>query len=145
MMQGKAQHARHRGTSWLLPLAGMSLVAAALAGCGEDSDGGKVCDTSAKAAVNARVIGGAAVGQCNVEVTVTATDFEEKLQCRAEGTTCECFGVWERPGTYEVTVTRAGTVIGSGSATATPGECHVNAISVEVDATESDGGGGDAG
>lgn len=128
-------------------MAWMSLVAATLVvGCGQESDGGKVCDTMARAAVNASVLGGASGGQCNVEVTATSTGFEERLECIVEGTTCKCFGVWERAGTYEVTVTRAGEVLASKTATATPGECHVNAVSLEFDATPlGDGGGGDAG
>lgn len=140
-----AQFRRSRITSWLTTMAWMSLAPTLVVGCGQQSDGGRSCDTCAKAAVNASVLGGAATGQCNVEVTVTATGFEEQLECLVEGTTCKCFGVWERVGTYEVTVTRAGVVVASKTATVTPGECHVNSVSLEFDATAPGEGGSDGG
>jgi hypothetical protein len=111
-------------------------VAAALgaAGCG-DEPSPVICTAVAVAALNVTVVD-AATNQplCDAEVTVTDGGFRETLRVfPSSGADCRYSGPFERPGTYEITVRRAGypTAVQSG-VRVTSDECHVIGVPVTI-------------
>ncbi len=92
----------------------------------------KSCDASLHYSINVTVRD-EATGEriCNASVVAQDGQFQEALQCSA-ATDCTCFGVGERLGTYEVTVSAPGyqtakkTVVVDDS-----DECHVTRENVE--------------
>jgi hypothetical protein len=111
-------------------------VAAALlaAGCGEEPSP-VVCTAIAVAALNVTVLD-ASTNQpiCDAEVAVTDGGFRETLPVfPASGADCRYSGPFERPGTYEVAVRRAGYPPASQSGIrVTSDECHVIPVPVTI-------------
>jgi hypothetical protein len=112
------------------------LVAAALgaAGCG-DGPNPVVCTAIAVSALTVTVVE-AATNQpiCDAEVTVTDGAFRATLPVfPTSGTDCRYSGPFERPGTYAITVRRAGypTAVQSG-VRVTSDECHVIGVPVTI-------------
>lgn len=93
-----------------------------------------VCTAVAVAALNVTVVD-AATSQplCDAEVTVTDGSFRETLMAFPASADCRYSGPYERPGTYEITVRRAGypTVVQSGVRVARD-ECHVIPVPVTI-------------
>src|SRR5688572_21275483 len=99
----------------------------AAAGCGEPSP---ICTALAVSALHVTVLE-AATNQpiCDAEVTVTDGGFSEALRVFPATGDCHYSGPFERPGTYTITVRRAGysTEVRSG-VRVTSDECHVIAV-----------------
>src|SRR5688572_22670517 len=105
-----------------------------LAGCEEALDG-RVCTAIAVDAITVRVAD-AASGQPVCDANVTATDgaFTAELREFAIFPDCSYSGPTERPGRYEVRVTRAGyePAVRAG-VMVTADECHVIPVLLSVD------------
>jgi hypothetical protein len=116
-----------RKTVWV------ALVALGAAGCGEPNP--VICTAIAVAALNVTVVDSATNQPiCDAEVVATDGGFRETLPVfPASGTDCRYSGPFERPGTYEITVRRAGypTAVQSG-VRVTSDECHVIGVPVTI-------------
>lgn len=103
-------------------------------GCG-DEPSPVVCTAIAVAALNVTVVDASTnVPICDAEVVVTDGGFRETLPVfPSSGADCRYSGPFERPGTYEITVRRAGypTAVQSG-VRVTADECHVIGVPVTV-------------
>lgn len=117
------------------------------------------CNQNAVAGLSILVsnaIGSAAFECAELRVNATATDFEEQLECSETNGRCRCFGAYERPGTYLVTVQAGDPPIELAQSREIDVEmddenCHVETESVtlrarapeEADAGVADAGGGE--
>lgn len=92
----------------LVPLAGLSI--ALLCGCGTE-----VCPLIAYPALTVLVEDGAFLGAagaagaaasdgCSVEVSAASADYSETLSCEVDGSDCVCSGLYDRSGTFDITV-----------------------------------------
>lgn len=102
--------------------------------CGDERNP-VVCTAIAVAALNVSVVD-AATNQplCDAEVVVTDGGFRETLPVfPGSGADCRYSGPFERPGTYAVTVRRAGypTAVQS-DIRVTSDECHVIGVPVTI-------------
>ncbi len=92
----------------------------------------KSCDDSLHYSINVTVRD-EATGEriCNASIVARDGQFQETLQC-STGTDCTCFGVGERLGTYEVTVSASGYQIAKKTVVVDDSdECHVARQHVE--------------
>ena len=109
-----------------------------LGGCGEALEP-RVCTAIAVDAMTVRLVD-AVSGQRLCDANVTATDggFTAELREFAVGADCSYSGPTERPGRYEVRVTRAGyePALRAG-VVVTADECHVIPVLVTVDLIRS--------
>jgi hypothetical protein len=110
------------------------LAAAGAAACGDEPNP-VICTAIAVSALTVTVVD-AATNQplCDAEVTVTDGGFRETLPVfPGSGADCRYSGPFERPGTYEITVRRAGypTAVQSG-VRVTSDECHVIGVPVTI-------------
>lgn len=103
--------------------------------CGGTTEGPKGCTLNAVASLTITVKDPAGARVCDATVTATDGAFSEKLMA-LPGADCVYAGPFERAGTYEVTVTKAGystallrnLVVGSD-------ECHVIPVAATVTLT----------
>lgn len=109
------------------------LAALGAAACGDEPNP-VVCTAIAVASLNVTVVD-AATNQplCDADVTVTDGSFRETLMPFPGSADCRYSGPFERPGTYEITVRRAGypTAVQSGVRVARD-ECHVIGVPVTI-------------
>jgi hypothetical protein len=115
-------------------IASVVLAALGSAACG-DEPSPVVCTAIAVAALNVTVLD-VSTNQpiCDAEVTVTDGAFTETLPVfPGSGADCRYSGPFERPGTYAITVRRAGypTAVQSG-VRVTSDECHVIGVPVTI-------------
>ena len=104
-----------------------------LSGCGEYLEP-RICTAIAVDALTVTVTD-AATGQRICDATVTATDgaFTAELRPFAFVPECSYAGPTERPGRYEVRVTRAGYAsAGRAGVTVTADECHVIPVPLTI-------------
>ena len=104
------------------------------AACGDEPNP-VICTAIAVSALTVTVVD-AATNQplCDAEVTATDGGFRETLPVfPGSGADCRYSGPFERPGTYEVTVRRAGypTAVQS-NIRVTSDECHVIGVPVTI-------------
>jgi hypothetical protein len=100
-----------------------------LAGCSDDS---RACTQSALVGLHVTVLGAANPDGGTITVTITDGDYEEELGCRPEGTSLECSGATERPGTYRIDVIANGDVVSTEEVTVGEEVCHVIPEHVEI-------------
>lgn len=115
-------------------IAWAAVAALGAAGCG-DEPSPVICTAIAVAALNVTVLDAATSRPiCDAEVTVTDGGFRETLPVfPASGAGCRYSGPFERPGTYTVTVRRAGYPTETQSGVrVTADECHVIPVPVTV-------------
>jgi hypothetical protein len=109
-------------------------VALGASGCGDEPNP-VFCTAIAVSALTVTVVEGATNQPiCDAEVTVTDGAFRETLPVfPTSGTDCRYSGPFERPGTYAITVRRAGypTAVQSG-VRVTSDECHVIGVPVTI-------------
>jgi carboxypeptidase family protein len=109
-----------------------------LAGCGHALEP-RACTLIAVEALTVTVVD-AATGQRICDATVTATDgaFSAELRPFALGPDCSYSGPTERPGRYDVRVTRSGyeTAVRR-DVTVTADECHVIPVRLGIDLDRS--------
>jgi Carboxypeptidase regulatory-like domain len=112
----------------------VALAALGVAGCGDEPNP-VICTAIAVSALTVTVLDAATnTPICDAEVVVTDGGFRETLPVfPGSGADCRYSGPFERPGTYEVTVRRAGypTAAQSGIRV-TSDECHVIGVPVTV-------------
>ena len=111
-----------------------AVVALVAAGCGDEPNP-VICTAIAVAALNVTVVD-AATNQpiCDAEVTATDGGFRETLPVfPGSGADCRYSGPFERPGTYEITVRRAGYPMAvQAGVRVLSDECHVIGVPVTV-------------
>lgn len=137
--------------SWLLSLRlrfGKSVFVAAgplfallmplLAACGGDDPGGVACPAIAAASLGVTVLD--AVSSARIcDATVTANDGTTSYTLMTGGDTSNCtyVGPFERAGTFSITVTRAGYLMGQKTGVVvTKGVCNVTQQNVTVSLTK---------
>ena len=126
---------------------GMSVSAAAgplfallplLSACGGDDPGGVACPAIAAASLGVTVLD--AVSSARIcDATVTANDGTTSYTLMAGGDTSNCtyVGPFERAGTFSITVTRAGYLMGQKTGVVvTKGVCNVTQQNVTVSLTK---------
>jgi hypothetical protein len=92
------------------------------------------CDAAALMSFQITVRDPAGVPVCDASIVVSAGDFVEELRpVPGDDGTCTWAGPVERPGTYVVTVSKAGyeTLVVPAVVTKEPGDCHV--VPAEID------------
>ena len=102
-----------------------------LAGCGDDDSLGPICTAQAVFGINLTVLDGSGspAAQGAVGVAIEAS-FADTLLVLGDS---EMAGAVERPGTYDVTVARAGHASWSATGvTVTADECHVIPVHFDV-------------
>ena len=109
-----------------------------LSACGGDDPGGVACPAIAAASLGVTVVD--AVSSARLcDATVTANDGTTSYTLMAGGDTSNCtyVGPFERAGTFSITVTRAGYLMGQKTGVVvTKGVCNVTQQNVTVSLTK---------
>ena len=109
------------------------LAALGMGACGDEPNP-VICTAIAVSALNVSVVDAATNAPiCDAEVVVTDGSFRETLPVfPGSGPDCRYSGPFERPGTYEVTVRRAGSTAVQSNIRVTSDECHVIGVPVTI-------------
>ena len=114
-------------------LASLAVAALGAVGCGGSGDPG-ACTTLLAFSLTITVTDAATGARiCDATVTATAGAFSEQLQKGPDGGNCTYFGVAERAGTYQVTVSKTGFVTATRSGlVVTKDACHVMGVAATI-------------